>query len=499
MTNAESSPAAAAAAAYQIRKFLSKDNTNRPHVQYNAIMLVRILADNPGASFTQNLDKKFAETVRELLRNSRDPSVQQMLRETLSALYREKAYDNNLSNLFQMWDREQGSHAQPRQSQSRPMNAPAWNDYQQPRNTFARHPSLESYANPNQRQGSGLPPPSELAARIEEARTSAKLLLQLVQSSGPGELLSNELVKEFAERCQSAQRSMQMYINCENPAPDDETMQTLIETSEQLSLATSKHQRAVLSERRAVGAVVSPNQPAVTAFHNGSSAPLESSAAVPRVDPPAPGAAFFTLENRQSNSMYNPPSGPPAGYSQPNGPPTLYTQPRGPPTIYTQPSGPSTTHDHPNRSSTTHDQPFSPSDSSYSPPPGPPPSMQANLQRRTSPIQPVSPVAHIPTEPIELPSPTYANPFSDDNEHHHPPEPRTLPPMSGPPPATAPPPPPPRPQLVDIPPVRRKKVTGSPESPESHHPGFNSTPSYMHRQESAVGNLTMHGAANPDT
>jgi hypothetical protein len=98
----------------------------------------------------------------------------------------------------------------------------------------------------------GLPPPPELASRIEEAKTSAKLLLQVVQSTPPSEILGNELIKEFAGRCQSASRSIQGYINAENPAPDDDTLLTLIDTNDQLTLAMSKHQRAVLQARKAL-------------------------------------------------------------------------------------------------------------------------------------------------------------------------------------------------------------------------------------------------------
>jgi len=123
------------------------------------------------------------------------------------------------------------------------------------------------------------------------------------------------------------------------------------------------------------------------------------------------------------------------------------------------------------------------------------------------------PVAHIPSEPVELPSPTYANPFDDENEHHPQPvepfQPTTERQMQGLFISSAPPPPqssalqPPSPgraRLVDIPPpVRRKEVSGSTGStgagsPSSYHPGFSTTQSYVKRQESAVGGLTMHGA-----
>jgi hypothetical protein len=126
--SAVASPTAAAAAAQQIRKFLSKENYNRPHVQYNAVMLIRILADNPGQSFTKNMDKQFADTVKHLLRNGQDPSVSQILRESLDSMEREKAYDTNLNTMFAMWRKEKGLMANAaKQLGPRKLNAPGWN------------------------------------------------------------------------------------------------------------------------------------------------------------------------------------------------------------------------------------------------------------------------------------------------------------------------------------------------------------------------------------
>ena len=109
--SAESSPTAAKEAANVIRKFLSKDNFQRAYVQYNAIMLVRILADNPGRSFTQNLDNKFVVTTKELLRDGRDMSVQQILRETLDTFETQKAGDDTLKPLMTMWANEKAKYA----------------------------------------------------------------------------------------------------------------------------------------------------------------------------------------------------------------------------------------------------------------------------------------------------------------------------------------------------------------------------------------------------
>ena len=103
---AESSPLAATEASVRIRKFLSKDNYQRAYVQYNAIMLMRILADNPGKSFTRNIDSKFVSTVKELLRDGRDMSVQQILRETLDNFLTNKANDETLTALQDMWRKE---------------------------------------------------------------------------------------------------------------------------------------------------------------------------------------------------------------------------------------------------------------------------------------------------------------------------------------------------------------------------------------------------------
>lgn len=89
-----------------IRKFLSKDNFTKPYVQYNGIMLIRILSDNPGRTFTRNMDAKFVATIKELLRVGRDPSVKQILMETLDTFQREKANDEGLALLNEMWKKE---------------------------------------------------------------------------------------------------------------------------------------------------------------------------------------------------------------------------------------------------------------------------------------------------------------------------------------------------------------------------------------------------------
>ncbi|KAI9893241.1 MAG: hypothetical protein M1814_000369 [Vezdaea aestivalis] len=291
---AESSPEAAKEAAAIIRKFLSKDNNKRPYVQYNAIMLIRILSDNPGKTFTRNMNEKFIATTKDLFRTSADPSVQQMLAETLTDLGKRKD-DEGLQQINAFWASEQEKlqsswprHASQMGGGSQhtsPAQAP-----NQQSNYFARNHRIRS-----------LPAPGELAARIEEAKTSAKLLQQVVRSTPANEIINNDLVKEFADRCQSASRSIQGYINATNPAPDDDTLLTLIETNDQLSSAMSKHQRAVLSARKAMAPPTpTPTPPTAVPLSNQQAEPAN-----PFADP-----------NQEQQSM-QPPLHPTSAYGQP--------------------------------------------------------------------------------------------------------------------------------------------------------------------------------------
>ena len=85
----------------------------RPHVQYNAIMLIRILADHPhcGPNFTKNMDFRFVNAVKELLREGRDAGVQQLLRETLDAFEVQRSMDASLQPLITMWRSEKAKWA----------------------------------------------------------------------------------------------------------------------------------------------------------------------------------------------------------------------------------------------------------------------------------------------------------------------------------------------------------------------------------------------------
>lgn len=67
---------------------------------------MRILTDNPGPSFTRNIDAKFVDTVKELLRNGRDLNVRQMLMETLESFEHQKGWDEGLELLIELWKKD---------------------------------------------------------------------------------------------------------------------------------------------------------------------------------------------------------------------------------------------------------------------------------------------------------------------------------------------------------------------------------------------------------
>ena len=132
------------------------------------------------------------------------------------------------------------------------MPPPGFNPYQQPGfNPYPQHQPQAYYPRPS--HSKRLPDPVELTNRLEEARSSAKLLEQVVACTPAAEFLSNDLIKEFADRCSSASRSIQGYMTAENPGPDNDTMESLIDTNEQLQQALNHHRRALLQAKKQLG------------------------------------------------------------------------------------------------------------------------------------------------------------------------------------------------------------------------------------------------------
>jgi len=169
-------------------------------------------------------------------------------------------------------------------------------------------------------------------------------------------------------------------MQAESPAPDNDTMETLIETNELLSKALSLHQRAVLNARKAAGLGTSPT-PTPPINQNTNSAPVA----------------------RTDSGFAAPPSGPPPGQR---------------------------------------DQP--------------------PLARKQPPIPP--PGDYAPTDADE------ENPFADPSEK----------------------------KKISNAPPKETAPTSQFAGLEPYHPGFTATESYLGRQDSAVGHVTMQSAVSPE-
>ena len=459
---AESSPSAAKEAAATIRRFLSKEYYQKGYAQYNSIMLCRILTDNPGPPFTKNFEAEFISTVKKLLRDGRDISVQQILRETLDYFEAEKAPGNEtLAPLIQMWRKEKGKGAGLR---SGPVvgTTDVFVD-----ETYTHTPQypMSAHQRPShhQRAPQGLPPPDELAARIEEAKTTARLLVQTVQSTPQAELPTNELVKEFAERARSAHKSVQRYMNCENPRPDEDTMLTLIETNDQLNVAMSKHQRSILQARKSSGlATPSPQPPAgrEASSYMPAHTPGQNvysglgQAQQPNLGPysssPPRNTNLQAPLSPQRNERFTAPSGPPPRSEH-------FTPPPGPPPSQGQPQQ---TYDY---------------EDAYSAPSQPPPvRSRPDSQNITSPVSPIGPTS----------SAAYGvgdNPFADDAYAT---ESRPQPQQT-------------KYSLFDRAKHHISSNPGRPDAENERPGGFQGTQSYVHRQDSSANNITMHGGSPP--
>ncbi|KAK5074393.1 hypothetical protein LTR64_006463 [Lithohypha guttulata] len=414
----ESSPSAAREAAMTVQRYLSKQNFDRGYAQYNAIMLMRILTDNPGRNFTQNFDKNFNSTLKTLLRECRDSSVQQITRETLDYFEVEKLNGNEtLMALMEMWRKEKGSSAR-MYSSSVGMDGTAVISHDFTHNDQGRSHS-QPYTNNHResRPPRGLPPADELAARIEEARTSARLLVQMCQSTPPQELIGNELIKEFAERARQANKSIQQYMACENPSPDEHTMLTLIETSEQLSISMTKHQRAMLQARKATGQASPSPQPQSNQQDPFSTSTLQS--ALPPQQPPRPQQAMYQPPQQQPAYQQSP-------YQQPPHQRQFNTRYESEDLYNTNsPGGLVSPIDH--------------NEHSYMPPSGPPPAAiaarrqenepQPYQTRPESPISPQRQTRHMRSESAAKDYDVSENPFADDNAYaapaHPPPSAQT--------------------------------------------------------------------------
>lgn len=105
----------------------------------------------------------------------------------------------------------------------------------------------------------------------------------------------------------------------ENPAPDNDTMETLINTNEQLTKALSQHQRAVLSARKAAGT----HTPPVSVTSETAPPPprTDSGFAAPPPGPPPPQSNNHTSKplfpSRKAVHYHHPSIPPPGDHAPP--------------------------------------------------------------------------------------------------------------------------------------------------------------------------------------
>lgn len=95
---------------------------------------------------------------------------------------------------------------------------------------------------------------------------------------------SDEMISQMAERTRRASRSFQGYIDSTNPRPDNDTMQTLINTYQAVNVALIKYWQAVLNARKSLPAP-QPQQPPQ---QNGQQQSTWVDWASQRVSPPPP-------------------------------------------------------------------------------------------------------------------------------------------------------------------------------------------------------------------
>jgi len=228
-------------------------------------MLMRILSDNPGRTFTRNLgEAKFVTAVKELLKHGRDPSVRQILVETLEHFDEKlrvgeevegEVEVEGLKGLVEVWAKEKRNMT--KLSKSAPASGSGGGGGGGGTFTSNSNNTNGQYQQHHyQTQQSHLPNMEELAARISEAQTSAKLLEQVLQSTPHPEIPQSELIREFVDRCRVASRSIQGYISAAtgdgdgggiggDNGMDEDTLTTLIMTNDLLTMAVSKHAHAV--------------------------------------------------------------------------------------------------------------------------------------------------------------------------------------------------------------------------------------------------------------
>ncbi|KAK9387447.1 hypothetical protein V1515DRAFT_601849 [Lipomyces mesembrius] len=243
---AQATPLAAKGAVKAIRKRLDPKHASSTVSQYNAIMVLRILVDANSPTILNQIgeDEKLAPVVKDVLKRSRDPSVRELLATTLEHFAFEKPSTTELAELNKVYSiyvaGRSGSY----------------------KNSPSRHEPVSQ---------------EKLEDVVEEAKTSASLLRQVVSTTPPVEISGSPLVMEFYERCVQLSSKIQSYLSRDSVPPLDESMiMTLISANDTLGTALEAHKAAL--DR--ASSLVSPPRHYYEESHNTESDPGQVS------DPP---------------------------------------------------------------------------------------------------------------------------------------------------------------------------------------------------------------------
>ncbi|KAK9479315.1 hypothetical protein V1514DRAFT_341869 [Lipomyces japonicus] len=199
--NAEATPAAAVLAIKTLRKRLDFKHGASTVAQYNAVIVLRVLADanSPNILARLNDDSKLVTAIVSLLNSNKDLSVKHLLRDTL----RHFAVD---------------------MPDAVPALAALHKD---------NHPTAAAAA---------APPVTEI---ISEANSSAGLLRQMLLSTPPVQLAASPLVLEFYDRCVALAAQLGTVLSANSLSLNEVTTAAVISASEEISTTLDLHKAAL--------------------------------------------------------------------------------------------------------------------------------------------------------------------------------------------------------------------------------------------------------------
>ncbi|KAK9319573.1 hypothetical protein V1517DRAFT_332110 [Lipomyces orientalis] len=210
---AQATPLAAKEAVKAVRKRLDPKHASSAVSQYNAIMVLRILVDANSETILGQIgaDDKLATVVKDILKRSRDPSVRELLATTLEHFAFEKPNVAELVELNKVYLKYVAGGSG--------------------NGSSSRHEPVSQ---------------EKLEDVVEEAKTSASLLRQVVSSTPPVQISGSPLVMEFYERCVQLSSKIQSYLSRDSVPPLDESMiLTLISANDTIGTALEAHTAAL--------------------------------------------------------------------------------------------------------------------------------------------------------------------------------------------------------------------------------------------------------------